>query len=83
MLVENVALAMCRAAGFDEEPGLVADQARAAIEAVFDWLAGPGEAAIIAGFEEYPAIWTAAITDEDRVGIWTAMLAAKRKEALG
>lgn len=79
MLVENVALAMCRAAGFDEEPGLVADQARAAIEAVFDWLAEPGPKAYNAA---YKAADDAVQWDSARI-YWTAMLAAMRKEALG
>lgn len=36
----------------------------------------PTEAILNAGFEDYPTIWTAAITEPDRVGVYTAIIEA-------
>lgn len=44
--------------------------ARAVIACLMDVTPG----IIKAGFEDYPTIWTAAITPEDAAGIWKAML---------
>lgn len=56
------------------------DMARAAIEAVFAWLAEPSKAAASAG---YGALTTDFPCECDEAKVWSVMLAVRKKEALG
>ncbi len=52
------------------------EQVRAVLQAIRE----PSEGMVKAGFEDYPAIWTAALTPEDRIGIYQAMIDEALKE---
>lgn len=93
-LVGKVARRMCCSGGICEQAGGASPYmicqahtwnatAHAAIAEVFSALLEPSEVVLVEGFENYPTVWTAAITAEDRTGIWQAMLTQARKEALG
>lgn len=55
---------------------LEADECLKAASAVLVAIREPSDEMIRAGFEDYPALWMAGITPEDRVGIWQAMIDA-------
>lgn len=73
-LVDKIASAIVSEYDLDEDCRV--DNSLAIARAVLQAMREPDEAIIRAGFENYPAIWTSAITPEDRVGIWQAMIDA-------
>jgi hypothetical protein len=82
-LVERVAQVIC-ADSYPDCPKAWHDEARAAITAVFDWLAEPSKEAVTEGrYAICAEPDTHADSNEAAQACYLAMLAQMRKEALG
>ncbi len=85
-LIERVQVAVSKSLGDDLENHMLRSRrikvSRAAIAEVFNWLAEPGDNALSVGLMHMPDS-AGYILPSAAKSVWTAMLAAKRKEAMG
>lgn len=71
-----LALSQCGEACFQGLEPEAQEALRENVRAVLQAIREPSDGKLKAGFEDYPTIWTAAITAPDQIGVWQAMIDA-------